>query len=169
MTKIERVSRAICEACKEHPDHVGDTQGNQCSWRDYEDVARAAIRAIGRVPAIHAIGTWQQTAKIIAELPSAFDEPYWEHGLPCNLRLALDFMEAYEAEALLNDHAFSRKLFIQAACPNASQEFIDSVVLGTHEEVNGMWVLKGTEPAYISSGDITSPAYICGMWANVMK
>ena len=169
MTKIERVARAICTACEEYPDHVGDARGNQYRWQDYKEVAEAAIRAVGRVPLIHAIGTWQQTAKIIAELPKAFDEPYWEHGLPCNLRLALDFMWAYEAEALLNDHAFSRKLFIQAACPNASQEFIDSVVLGTHEEVNGMWVPKGTTPSHISSGDINSPAYVCGTLATVMK
>ena len=169
MTKIERVARAICVACEEYPDHRGDARGNEYRWQDYKEVAEAAIRAVGRVPLIHAIGTWQQTAKVIAGLPSAFDKPYWDMGLPCNLRLALDFMWAYEAEALLNDHAFSRKLFIQAACPNASQEFIDSVVLGTHEEVNGMWVPKGTTPSYIGSGDINSPAYVCGTLATVMK
>ena len=169
MTKIERVARAICVACEEYPDHRGDARGNEYRWQDYKEVAEAAIRAVGRVPLIHAIGTWQQTAKVIAGLPSAFDKPYWDLGLPYNLRLALDFMWAYEAEALLNDHAFSRKLFIQAACPNASQEFIDSVVLGTHEEVNGMWVPKGTTPSHISSGDINSPAYVCGTLATVMK
>ena len=169
MTKIERVARAICVACEEYPDHRGDARGNEYRWQDYKEVAEAAIRAVGRVPLINAIGTWQQTAKVIAGLPSAFDKPYWDLGLPYNLRLALDFMWAYEAEALLNDHAFSRKLFIQAACPNASQEFIDSVVLGTHEEVNGMWVPKGTTPSHISSGDINSPAYVCGMLATVMK
>lgn len=169
MTKIERVARAICVACEEYPDHRGDARGNEYRWQDYKEVAEAAIRAVGRVPLIHAIGTWQQTAKVIAGLPRAFDEPYWDLGLPYNLRLALDFMWAYEAEALLNDHAFSRKLFIQAACPNASQEFIDSVVLGTHEEVNGMWVPKGTVPSHIGSGDINSPAYVCGTLATVMK
>lgn len=169
MTKIERVARAICVACEEYPDHRGDARGNEYRWQDYKEVAEAAIRAVGRVPPIHAIGTWQQTAKVIAGLPRAFDEPYWDLGLPYNLRLALDFMWAYEAEALLNDHAFSRKLFIQAACPNASQEFIDSVVLGTHEEVNGMWVPKGTTPSHIGSGDINSPAYVCGTLATVMK
>ena len=169
MTKIERVARAICVACEEYPDHRGDARGNEYRWQDYKEVAEAAIRAVGRVPLIHAIGTWQQTAKVIAGLPSAFDKPYWDMGLPCNLWLALDFMWAYEAEALLNDHAFSRKLFIQAACPNASQEFIDSVVLGTHEEVNGMWVPKGTTPSHIGSGDINSPAYVCGTLATVMK
>ena len=169
MTKIERVARAICVACEEYPDHRGDARGNEYRWQDYKEVAEAAIRAVGRVPLIHAIGTWQQTAKVIAGLPSAFGKPYWDLGLPYNLRLALAFMWAYEAEALLNDHAFSRKLFIQAACPNASQEFIDSVVLGTHEEVNGMWVPKGTTPSHIGSGDINSPAYVCGTLATVMK
>ena len=169
MTKIERVARAICVACEEYPDHRGDARGNKYRWQDYKEVAEAAIRAVGRVPLIHAIGTWQQTAKVIAGLPSAFGKPYWDLGLPYNLRLALDFMWAYEAEALLNDHAFSRKLFIQAACPNASQEFIDSVVLGTHEEVNGMWVPKGTTPSHIGSGDINSPANVCGTLATVMK
>ena len=169
MTKIERVARAICVACEEEPDHRGDARGNEYRWQDYKEVAEAAIRAVGRVPLIHAIGTWQQTAKVIAELPRAFDEPYWDNGLPYNLRLALDFMAAYEAEALLNDHAFSRKLFIQAACPNASQEFIDSVVLGTHEEVNGVWVPKGTDPSFIGARDVSSPAYVCGMLATVMK
>lgn len=41
----ERVARAICAACGENPDHVGDAQGYAHRWQDYLAVAAAAIAA----------------------------------------------------------------------------------------------------------------------------
>lgn len=42
----ERVARAICSACGENPDHIGDARGNQHRWQDYLPVADAAIAAM---------------------------------------------------------------------------------------------------------------------------
>jgi len=40
------VARAICTACHENPDHIGDAGGNQYRWQDYLVAADAAIAAI---------------------------------------------------------------------------------------------------------------------------
>ena len=40
-----RVARAICTACDENPDHVGDARGNEYRWQDYLGAADAAILA----------------------------------------------------------------------------------------------------------------------------
>lgn len=48
--KREQTARAICIACKEQPDHVGDARGNQFRWQDYLDVADAALLAIAALP-----------------------------------------------------------------------------------------------------------------------
>lgn len=39
------VARAICVACGEVPDHVGDARGNAFRWQDYLQAADAAIAA----------------------------------------------------------------------------------------------------------------------------
>ena len=44
--QIEAVSRAICAACDENPDHKGDCRGNAFRWQDYREPAVAAIRAL---------------------------------------------------------------------------------------------------------------------------
>jgi len=47
MTEIdENVARAICRACEENPDSVGDARGNDWRWQDYVPVAQAAIKAM---------------------------------------------------------------------------------------------------------------------------
>ena len=43
--KLDRVARAICEACGEEPDHSGDARGNEFRWQDYREIAKAAIDA----------------------------------------------------------------------------------------------------------------------------
>lgn len=40
------VARAICTACHENPDHIGDAGGHQYRWQDYLDAADAAIAAM---------------------------------------------------------------------------------------------------------------------------
>jgi hypothetical protein len=47
----EAVARAICLACEEYPDHVGDARGNAARWQDYLGAADAAIEAMYRTPA----------------------------------------------------------------------------------------------------------------------
>ncbi len=42
----EAVARAICAACDENPDHVGDARGNGFRWQDYLKAADAAIAVI---------------------------------------------------------------------------------------------------------------------------
>jgi len=42
----EAVARAICKACDENPDHVGDASGRDYRWQDYLSVAEAAIAAM---------------------------------------------------------------------------------------------------------------------------
>jgi len=42
----EKVARAICIACEENPDHIGDARGNEKRWQDYLDCADAAISAL---------------------------------------------------------------------------------------------------------------------------
>jgi len=42
----EAVARAICSACHENPDHVGDARGNARRWEDYLDAADAAISEV---------------------------------------------------------------------------------------------------------------------------
>ncbi len=42
----EAVARAICVACDENPDHIGDARGNACRWQDYLRAADAAIAVI---------------------------------------------------------------------------------------------------------------------------
>ncbi|WP_186214793.1 hypothetical protein [Burkholderia gladioli] len=39
------VARAICSACGERPEHVGDARGNAYRWQDYLPSADAAIAA----------------------------------------------------------------------------------------------------------------------------
>jgi hypothetical protein len=46
MDHRERVARAICLACDENPEHVGDASGNDKRWQDYLHVADAAIEAL---------------------------------------------------------------------------------------------------------------------------
>jgi len=46
MTDIEAVARAICTACDERPDVLGDARGNEKRWQDYVPVATAAIKAM---------------------------------------------------------------------------------------------------------------------------
>jgi len=46
MDNRERVARAICLACDENPEHVGDASGNDKRWQDYLHVADAAIEAL---------------------------------------------------------------------------------------------------------------------------
>ena len=46
MDVIEKVSRAICSACDENPDDIGDARGSEKRWQDYIQVANAAISAI---------------------------------------------------------------------------------------------------------------------------
>lgn len=41
----EAVARAVCLACEEVPDHIGDAQGNAHRWQDYLHCADAAIAA----------------------------------------------------------------------------------------------------------------------------
>ncbi|CAD0363838.1 hypothetical protein QYG06_17900 [Xanthomonas euvesicatoria] len=41
----EAVARAVCLACEEVPDHIGDAQGNAHRWQDYLPCADAAIAA----------------------------------------------------------------------------------------------------------------------------
>ncbi len=50
MTPIEAVARAICTACEENTEHVGDAQGNTMRWMDYVHVAEAAMAAQTPVP-----------------------------------------------------------------------------------------------------------------------
>jgi len=45
---IEQVARAICMACEENPDHIGDARGNEKRWQDYIPVAEAAIEALNK-------------------------------------------------------------------------------------------------------------------------
>ncbi|AEA65892.1 hypothetical protein ACS0ZG_28065 [Burkholderia gladioli] len=39
----EAMARAICSACGEKPDHLGDARGNALRWRDYECIAQAVL------------------------------------------------------------------------------------------------------------------------------
>ncbi|MDN7805695.1 hypothetical protein [Burkholderia gladioli] len=39
----EAVARAVCSACGEKPDHLGDARGNALRWQDYECVAQAVL------------------------------------------------------------------------------------------------------------------------------
>jgi len=41
----QAVARAICVACDENPDAMGDARGNEFRWQDYLDTADAAIAA----------------------------------------------------------------------------------------------------------------------------
>lgn len=47
-SRLEPVSRAICLAQEENPDHAGDAQGNEFRWQDYLPVAEKAIEACDR-------------------------------------------------------------------------------------------------------------------------
>ena len=46
-TQREAVARAICTACDENPNHLGDAGGNAHRWQDYLKAAEAAIAAMG--------------------------------------------------------------------------------------------------------------------------
>lgn len=46
---VEKVARAICEACDENPMHKGDCRGNEFRWQDYREPAMAAITALTTV------------------------------------------------------------------------------------------------------------------------
>ena len=56
----EAVARAICTACGENPDHMGDTCGNEKRWQDYLHIADAAITAMASPGAAHEDTTVQQ-------------------------------------------------------------------------------------------------------------
>lgn len=56
----EAVARAICTACEENPDHMGDACGNDKRWEDYLPIADAAIAAIASTGAALEDATVQQ-------------------------------------------------------------------------------------------------------------
>jgi hypothetical protein len=47
----EAVARAICAACGDVPDQIGDARGNAFRWQDYLSVADAALAASATPPA----------------------------------------------------------------------------------------------------------------------
>lgn len=46
METREAVARAICAACEDRPDALGDARGNEKRWQDYAAVADAAMAAM---------------------------------------------------------------------------------------------------------------------------
>lgn len=43
--QINAAAKAICIACKENPDHVGDSRSNEFRWQDYTSIAEAGLKA----------------------------------------------------------------------------------------------------------------------------
>ncbi|NIE81828.1 MULTISPECIES: hypothetical protein [unclassified Burkholderia] len=39
----EAVARAICSACGEKPEHIGDARGSAFRWQEYECLAQAVL------------------------------------------------------------------------------------------------------------------------------
>lgn len=77
--ELEQVARAICQACKENPDHQGDARGNAYRWQDYIPVAKAAMKA-GAVVAAAELAQLRAVADELIAFQTEYAEKAFEPG-----------------------------------------------------------------------------------------